>query len=111
MKRAKEKTAERKLVSHDQKQICNYGRVTYRTADKGTHTVSKVFYDRVKSLPKDYKMEDYMQFIRDYGTVSKKSDTSCSWGGILRLFATAYSYSNSISKILIMFFFSFFFSM
>ena len=69
MKSAKEKTAGRKRVSQDQKQICNYGRVTYLTA-QGKHTLSKVFYDRVKSLPMEYNLEDYMQFIKDYGTVS-----------------------------------------
>ena len=70
MKRAKEKTAGRERVSQDQKQICNYGRVTYHTAALGIHTLSKLFYDRVKSLPMDYSVEDYMQFIKDYGTVS-----------------------------------------
>jgi hypothetical protein len=70
MKTANQETAGKKRVYQDQKHICNYGQVRYLTDTRGIHTVSKSFYDSVNSLPRDYSMEDYMKFIRNWGTVS-----------------------------------------
>lgn len=70
IKKANQETAGRKRVYLDQKRICNYGRVRYLTDARGIHIPSKSFYDRVNSLPVMYSTKAYMQFIRDWGTVS-----------------------------------------
>lgn len=54
----------------DQKKICNYGHVRYLTDATGIRKLKKPFYNRVKNLPKEYNIHDYMQFLRDWGTVS-----------------------------------------
>lgn len=50
--------------------MCNLGRVEYLTDARGIHRLSKAFYDRVQELPSSYSAPDYINFIRDWGTVS-----------------------------------------
>ena len=71
MKKAERETAGNKRVYLDQKKICNYGTVEYLTDARGIHKVSKLFYDRVMSLPIKYSVHDYMNFIDSFGTVSE----------------------------------------
>ena len=67
---AKQKTARKKLVYLDQKEICNMGRAEYLSDSRGIHRVSKSFQDGVLQLPLQYDMAAYMRFIEIWGTVS-----------------------------------------
>lgn len=70
IKKAEEHTARNKLVFLDRRQICNLGRVRYLTDALDIHRLSDSFYQRVKKLPLIYNVDEYMQFIREWGTVS-----------------------------------------
>ncbi len=72
---AHRETAGRKRVYLDQKKVCNTGRVEYLSDARGIHRPSRRFQDRVSQLPVQYNMTAYMQFIKDWGTVSSQIST------------------------------------
>ncbi len=70
IQKAESETTKNKRVYFDQKRICNAGRVEYLSDARGIHRLSRRFQDRVSQLPVQYNMTAYMQFIKDWGTVS-----------------------------------------
>lgn len=73
LKKANEETSKRSRVYMDHKQVCNLGQVRYLMDASGIHRLSNGFYSRVKRLPLKYSVGEYMDFIRDRGTVSDKA--------------------------------------
>ena len=72
--RANEETAGNKRVYLDQKKICNAGRAEYLSGARGIHRVSKWFQDAVMGLSEQYSNSAYMDFIKNWGTVSLQNN-------------------------------------
>ena len=63
-----------KQVIMDKTVICNEGEVRYltSTALNTNHSISADFFYAVKDLPPTYDQSKYIEFIKDWGTVSYK---------------------------------------
>ena len=78
----RQKTENERSVVIQDTTICNYGEVRYKTANALNNTpgydLTSEFMNAVRPLPSAYSEAHYMQFLDDWGTVSKLIIIGCS---------------------------------
>lgn len=76
MQQASEETERKSSVIVQKTKICNYGEARYKLASAlngvNGYDLADDFKNAVRLLPLTYSMDDYIEFLDDWGTVSAR---------------------------------------
>ena len=80
MRQACETTENRRSVVVQKTRICNYGQARYKLASAlsgaSGYSLTEEFKHAVRLLPSNYSVQEYMEFLDDWGTVSQATTFS-----------------------------------
>ena len=80
MRQACETTENRRSVVVQKTRICNYGQARYKLVNAlsgaSGYSLTDNFQHAVRLLPSNYSVQEYMEFLDDWGTVSQATTFS-----------------------------------